>query len=93
MTKERVIELFKEVKAECEAKQTELSKQIFEHEGIEALDMAIKALEQNPKAHGTWKHMGHDEYECPFCGFTFIGDDTEDENFCQFCGADMRAES
>lgn len=59
----------------------------------EALDMAIKALEQNPKAHGTWKHMGHDEYQCSCCGFTFVGDDTEDENYCQFCGADMRAES
>ena len=46
MTNERAIELFKEVKAECEAKQTILSKQVFEHEGIEALDMAIKALEQ-----------------------------------------------
>lgn len=45
MTNERVIELFKEVKAECEAKQTILSKQVFEHEGIEALDMAISALE------------------------------------------------
>ena len=49
MTNERAIELFKEVKAECEAKQTELSKQIFEHEGIEALDMAIKALETESK--------------------------------------------
>lgn len=57
------------------------------------MDMAIKALEQNPKAHGTWKHMGHDEYQCSCCGFTFVGDDTEDENYCQFCGADMRAES
>ena len=48
MSNERAIELFKEVKAECEAKQTILSKQVFEHEGIEALDMAIKALEAQP---------------------------------------------
>lgn len=48
MTNERAIELFKEVKAECEAKQTILSKQVFEYEGIEALDMAIKALEEQP---------------------------------------------
>lgn len=48
MTNERAIEIFKEIKAECEAKQTVLSNQIFIHEGIEALDMAIKALEQQP---------------------------------------------
>lgn len=48
MTNERAIEIFKEIKAECEAKQTELSKQVFIHEGIEALDVAIKVLEREP---------------------------------------------
>ncbi|MBP5423766.1 MAG: hypothetical protein J6Y78_15125 [Paludibacteraceae bacterium] len=48
MTNERAVEIFKEIKSECEAQQTELSKQVFIHEGIEALDLAIKALDQKP---------------------------------------------
>ena len=65
---------------------------IYRH-SAEALDMAIKVLEQNPKRiKGSWLHVGHDEYQCSCCGFSFIADDTEDENFCQFCGADMRGE-
>ena len=57
MTNERAIELFKEVKAECEAKQTSLSKQVFEHEGIEALDIAIKAIEAQQLANAQFKEL------------------------------------
>lgn len=48
MTIEEAIEIFKEVRAEVLAKETELSKQVFENLGIKAVDLAIKVLEQQP---------------------------------------------
>ena len=48
MTIEEAIEIFKEVRAEVLAKETELSKQVFENLGIKAVDLAIKVLEQHP---------------------------------------------
>jgi hypothetical protein len=48
MTIEEAIEIFKEVRAEVLAKETELSKQVFENLGIKAVDLAIKILEQQP---------------------------------------------
>ena len=62
-------------------------------EHIEALDLAIKALEERPQ--GEWiKHIDNlfpeeSTEECPFCHEEqiLIGND---DNFCPNCGADMR---
>ena len=49
-----------------------------------SLDLAIKALEERPQ--GEWKVTHNNLFECPFCHRLFdIGD-----NYCGFCGADMR---
>ena len=98
MTREEAIKEIKELACDINVNE------IREHPGAKLIDwcnawhsrmdLAIKALIMEPKRiKGSWFHVGHDEYQCSCCGFTFIGDDTEDENFCQFCGADMGAES
>ena len=46
MTNEEAIKIFKEVREEVIAKETELSRQVFENLGIKAIDVAIKALER-----------------------------------------------
>lgn len=48
MTNEEAIKIFKEVREEVIAKETELSRQVFENIGIKAIDLAIKVLEQQP---------------------------------------------
>ena len=65
-------------------------------EGIEALEMAIKALEQQPKT-GHWIEEevfdGEVAYKCSKCGGLFVlenGNPKENEyNFCPKCGARM----
>ena len=55
----------------------------------EALDLAIKALEQQPKI-GHWARQTddyHDYYECENCGIGVGLDDVR--NFCPNCGAKM----
>ena len=68
MTIEEAIEIFKEVRAEVLAKETELSKQVFENLGIKAIDVAIKALEQQPNRCDGCTHSeeqdGSNCYEC-----------------------------
>ena len=60
----------------------------------QAIDMAIKALEQEPKT-GHWIKHGIDEsyailvYTCSECDY-LIG--VVVSNFCPNCGADMRGE-
>lgn len=46
MSNEEAIKILKEVREEVLAKETELSKQVFENLGIKAIDLSIKALEQ-----------------------------------------------
>lgn len=46
MSNEEAIKILKEVREEVLAKETELSKQVFENLGIKAIDLAIKAFEQ-----------------------------------------------
>lgn len=55
MTPQEAIKILKEVREEAIAKETELSRQVFENIGIKAIDLAIKALEQQPKTetHGS----------------------------------------
>ena len=60
----------------------------------QAFDLAIKALENEPKK-GKWKKRREDSYECPFCGEEnyYAYDEVLDkfnDNFCPNCGADMR---
>ena len=71
---------------------TELLPEEFLSEYLEALDMAIKALEQEPKM-GQWvKTIGENgvtsALRCSKCGF----EDNRYElfNYCPTCGAKMR---
>ena len=67
----------------------------------EALDMAIKALEQPERKTGKWIEQddGCDGvfYECSVCkdAFTLIDGTPSDNNYnyCPNCGADMRGDS
>ena len=55
-----------------------------------ALEMAIKALEQEPKT-GHWARQTddyHDYYECEHCGIAVGLDDIK--NYCPNCGANMK---
>ena len=62
----------------------------------EALDMAIKALEEPERKKGKWRVYGS-EMTCSYCETTFYTNMCEyiDGNvprFCPWCGADMREE-
>lgn len=56
---------------------------------IEATELAIKALENEPKK-GVWEFGGScfstTSYRCPFCKSKSL----ERTKFCSECGADMR---
>lgn len=55
----------------------------------QALDLAIKALEERPQ--GVWL-LCHDEYfsKCSICGVLWLNE--ECNNYCPNCGAYMRSE-
>ena len=55
----------------------------------EALDLAIKALEQ---PQGEWIDYSNEGYvECPFCGSATNCEDNKDElHYCWNCGAKMK---
>ena len=36
---------------------------------------------------GRWIPHDKFEYECSECGYTFIADDTDIDNYCAYCGA------
>ena len=36
---------------------------------------------------GRWIPHDKFEYECSKCGYTFIADDTDIDNYCAYCGA------
>ena len=63
----------------------------FEPTEKEALKMAIKALEQEPKT-GHWKRIGYDIYECSICGQNVMTGDICAYRHCHCCGANMRSE-
>ena len=81
MTREEAIEWFKG--------------SAFYSKDHEPFNMAIKALEQEPKT-GHWKRISMDlyvqhataYYQCSECGEKVIGE----HNYCQFCGARMESE-
>ena len=58
----------------------------------EALEMAIKALEQEPKT-GLWIGIDeepHEDWECDNCGFVIWADENiEKFHYCPNCGAKM----
>ena len=72
----------------------------YTDEARQALDMAIKALEQTGRKKGEWidkkyrwiksiSMWWHSAYKCSICGETGL----KDWNYCPNCGADMRGES
>ena len=63
----------------------------FQQERAEALMSVVEAIEEGyelqlPKV-GRWIPHDKFEYECSECGYTFIADDTDIENYCTCCGA------
>ena len=95
MNSKEAIEIIKEYKYKLEVScSNQLDKD------IEALDLAVKALEERPKGKWiTWREAGNDiasddRHECSYChdpaqwlngGFELLSD------FCPNCGADMRS--
>ena len=61
----------------------------LEKEEIEALDMAIEALQAEPVKHGAWITNKLGMFECTACN-TMIFAKQKDWSFCPYCGADMR---
>ena len=65
--------------------------------GTEALDLAIKALE-NERPHGMWYRTGQSfihpykfrNFGCSVCHHELDEHIKEEPNFCPNCGADMR---
>ena len=56
-----------------------------------AFNMAIKALEQEPKT-GKWRQIGYDIYECSICGQNVMTGDICAYKHCHGCGAKMESE-
>lgn len=61
----------------------------------EALQMAIKALEEHKRKKGKWIGRGEDCYECSECHAVIEGNEVYWRNnyFCYHCGSDMRKDS
>lgn len=61
----------------------------------EALDMAIKTLQEQPKT-GEWNMCYDDDapqdgiWFCSVCGYARFVDDTFPQNFCPNCGCRMK---
>ena len=66
---------------------------LMRDDDLTALNMAIKALEQEPNKTGHWKRISSDKYvqhaqyyyRCSECGGDIIGE----HNYCPNCGAKM----
>ena len=63
----------------------------FQQERGEALMVVVDAIQEGyelqlPKV-GKWLPQRHGEYVCSECGYTFIADDIEGDNYCSYCGA------
>ena len=63
----------------------------FQQDRAEALMSVVEAIEEGyelqlPKV-GKWLPQRHGEYVCSECGYTFIADDIEGDNYCSYCGA------
>lgn len=57
---------------------------------FEALDMAIKALEQPERKTGKWINNSPVTMKCDQCGYVIKDWRWNELNFCANCGADMR---
>lgn len=89
MTQEEAISLLNNITSYCDF-EDEYGDMIDSEPYYEAVDLAIKALEQEPKI-GHWS----DECECSVCGnqpwyegSTF----RKNYKFCPYCGAEMESE-
>lgn len=66
--------------------------EIFGGEHREFIELAIKALEQEPKT-GRWvKISPADIYECSTCGQNVMTQDIKAYKLCHGCGAKMEGE-
>lgn len=89
MTNEQAIEQLKGIRSDYEADCKNSSfKEMLYRKDIEALDLAIKALED--RLTGEWQvitvdNSNHHLY-CSCCG----GEATQTTNFCTICGAKMQ---
>lgn len=53
---------------------------------VEALDAAIEEL-KHPRPIGKWIEYEMGRFKCSNCGYEFMADDTDEENFCCWCGS------
>ena len=81
MTREEAVEYLKHA-------DTTVGKKI-KTRTAEALEMAIKALEEQNE--GEWEYYQMGDFQCTNCGF--IKYDAIEFNFCPNCGATMKKES
>ena len=49
----------------------------------------IKAVDAKPIVRGKWEYWAGSLARCPVCGYEYT-DYLECDNFCGYCGADMR---
>ena len=95
MKREEAIDLLDNLKGMIEDSQS--------NDYDEAFNMAIEALEQEPRSKGHWTMINNFvageyrpyEYKCSECGFGIsmcrgLSQDRGHNLFCQHCGADMR---
>jgi len=87
MTREEAIKILTEI-------QTKHKKYIGQTECDNALNMAIEALEQEPRAEGKWITNKDGYSKCSECGFSFgcIECPHEETDFCPNCGCAMTKE-
>lgn len=81
MTREEAVEIIK--------REIEPVSDIFP-EVREALDMAVKALEEQPKT-GEWIEVTNSHRECPYCHtkWSYVENEVEFFDHCPRCGAKM----
>lgn len=84
MTNEEAKEVLKE--------QIDRYGQEYDAEGIKALNMAIKALEQ-ARPNGKWKRISPAGiYECTNCNQVIMTSDIDCYKYCHGCGVRMEGE-
>ena len=60
---------------------------------VEALDMAVEALKQEPVRHGKWEKICENNFKCSECcawyATTVFEEEIKDFRYCPNCGAKM----
>lgn len=91
MNNKEAIEYLKEVQSHIDLENGGYTQEMYD-----AIDMAIKALEERPT--GKWIHLGGDDWCCSECGRFVMNEGWENPSdvgdcYCPTCGADMRKEA